>query len=371
MRTHAAVINEKGGRFDFQDLHLDNPRPNEVLIRVVACGICQTDLHVRDQDYPVPLPLVLGHEGAGVVEAVGSGVRSVKPGDHVVMSYPSCQECRYCRSGRNAYCEHSFELCFGGARLDGSEGLHGTDPAKPLHGHFFAQSSFATYALADASNVVRVADDLPLEMLAPLGCGFQTGAGAVLKALKVEAGASLAIIGTGSVGMAAVMAARIAAASVIAAVDITAERLSVARELGATHVVNAGEEEIESRLQEIAPRGFDYVLEVTAKPEMLALAVRSLAPCGVAALVGGARKGVAAPIELDTLLNGGRSVRGIVQGDAIPQLFIPELIEHYRAGRFPFDRLLAFYDFHDIETAIADMRAGGVVKPVLRIGETS
>ena len=368
MRAYAAVIDEKSGRFRFQDLQLDEPRPTEVLVRVVACGICQTDLHVRDQDYPVPLPLVLGHEGAGVVEAVGSGVGSVKPGDHVVISYPSCQNCRYCRSGRNAYCEHSFELCFGAARLDGSQGVHGSDDAKPVHGHFFAQSSFSTYALADVSNLVRVPNDLPLERLAPLGCGFQTGAGAVLKALKVEAGASLAIIGTGSVGLAAVMAARIASAGVIAAVDITAGRLALARDLGATHVINAREEDLEERLREIAPQGFDYVLEVTAKPEILVLAVRVLAPLGVAALVGGAPKGVAAPIELDTLLNGGRTVRGIVQGDAVPQLFIPEMIEHHRAGRFPFDRMLSFYDFKDIETAIADMQAGQVIKPVLRIG---
>ena len=215
---------------------------------------------------------------------------------------------------------------------------------------------------------MRVPNDLPLERLAPLGCGFQTGAGAVLKALKVEAGASLANIGTGSVGLAAVMAARIASAGVTAALDVTAGRLALARDLGATHVINAREEDLEERLREVAPQGFDYVLEVTAKPEILVLAVRVLAPLGVAALVGGAPKGVAAPIELDTLLNGGRTVRGIVQGDAVPQLVIPEMIEHHRAGRFPFDRMLSFYDFKDVETAIADMQAGQVIKPVLRIG---
>ncbi|NDW07998.1 alcohol dehydrogenase catalytic domain-containing protein [Jiella pacifica] len=228
MRVRAAVIEEKAGPFVFRDLHLDDPRATEVLVKIHSVGICQTDIHVRNQDYPVPLPLVLGHEGAGIVEKVGAGVKGIEAGDPVVLSFPSCQECSYCRTGRNAYCEHAFEICFGGSRLDGSNALHWPDGAgqnKAIHGHFFGQSSFATYALADQSNVVKVPSDLPLELLAPLGCGFQTGAGAILNALQVAPGSHTAIFGVGAVGLSAIMAARIAGAA-----SISLSRLGLSRE---------------------------------------------------------------------------------------------------------------------------------------------
>jgi D-arabinose 1-dehydrogenase-like Zn-dependent alcohol dehydrogenase len=218
LRIRAAVVERKSGPFVFRELDLDEPRVDEVLVRIVATGICQTDIHVRNEEYPVPLPLVLGHEGAGVVEPVGAGVGGLKAGDHVVMSYPSCGHCRFCHGGHNAYCEHTFEMCFGGSRLDGSNALHWPhdDPsAEVIHGAFFGQSSFATYAVASASSVVKVPGDLLLELLAPLGCGFQTGAGAVLNSLQVRAGSSLAVFGAAAVGLAAIMAAKIAGAAPI------------------------------------------------------------------------------------------------------------------------------------------------------------
>jgi aryl-alcohol dehydrogenase len=223
MRIRAAVVEQKSGPFVFRELDLDEPRVDEVLVRIVATGICQTDIHVRNQEYPVPLPLVLGHEGAGVVEQVGAGVEGFKAGDHVVMSYPSCGHCRFCHGGHKAYCEHAFEMCFGGSRLDGSNALHwphNYPSAEIMHGAYFGQSSFATCAIASASNVVKVPSDLPLELLAPLGCGFQTGAGAVLNSLQVRAGSSLAVFGAGAVGLAAIMGAKIAGAAPIIAVDI-------------------------------------------------------------------------------------------------------------------------------------------------------
>ncbi len=205
MQVRAAVVSEPSGAFEIAELTLADPRPYEVLVRVVATGICQTDLNVRDQRYPVPLPAAFGHEGAGVIERVGAGVRGLVPGDRVVLSYPSCGTCSACRTGHNPYCEHGEALCFAGARLDGSTALARPDGA-PVHGHFFAQSSFATHALADASNVVKVDDDLPLERLGPLGCGFQTGAGAVLNAQGFRPGASVAVFGAGAVGLEALMA---------------------------------------------------------------------------------------------------------------------------------------------------------------------
>lgn len=363
MQIRAAVVEEKSGPFVLRDLELDDPRPDEVLIRIVATGVCQTDAHVRDQAYPVPLPVVLGHEGAGVVAKVGSEVTSVAPGDHVALSYQSCGHCDYCIEGHGPYCVHGFELCFGGARLDGTNALH-----DGVHGHFFGQSSFATYAIATERNVVKVPTDVPLELMGPLGCGMQTGAGAVLNTLKVPVGASIAIFGTGGVGLAAIMAARVAGASIIIAVDISDERLTLASDLGATHTINGRSEDTRERIMAITGAGVDYVLEITAQPQMLKLAVDVLALMGTAALIGGAPAGTEAPVDMNQLLNG-RSVRGIVQGDATPQVFIPKLIELYRAGKFPFDRLVRFYEFEDINEAFADAKSGRTIKPILRIGK--
>ena len=365
--VRAAVVREKGGPFVFEDLILDTRlRPDEVLVKVVATGVCQTDIHVRDQALPVPLPAVLGHEGAGVVERVGDAVTTVAPGDRVVMSYQACGHCKPCLGGNPAYCAYSFPLNFGGSRHDGSNALSGD--GEEIHGHFFGQSSFATHALATERNVVKVDEEVPLELLAPLGCGLQTGAGAVLNSLKVPAGASVAVIGAGTVGLAAVMAAKVAGASPIIAIDIVPERLDLAHELGATHTVNAREEDTAARIAEITGSGADYVLEITARPEMLTLAVDALAPLGTAALIGGAPAGAHAPVNMNALL-GGRTVRGVAQGDSVPQLFIPQLIDLYKAGRFPFDRLITVYGFNEINQATTDTRTGAAIKPVLRIGE--
>lgn len=369
MRIRAAVIEEKAGPFVFHELNLDDPRPTEVLVKIHAVGICQTDIHVRNQEYPVPLPLVLGHEGAGTVEKVGEGVKGVAAGDHVVLSYPSCQKCVFCRTGHNAYCEHAFEICFGGSRLDGTNALHwpeGERSGTAVHGHFFGQSSFATFAVADQSNVVKVPADIPLELLAPLGCGFQTGAGAILNTLRVRPGSHIAIFGAGAVGLAAIMAARVAGAASIIAVDINPSRLAIARDLGATHAIDVRDGNTAERIKQITRIGADYVLEITARPEMLKLAVDILAPLGTAALIGGAAAGAEAPIDMNVLLNG-RTARGIIQGDAVPQVFIPKLIDLYRAGKFPIDKLIHLYKFDEINRAVEATRMGEVVKAVLRV----
>jgi aryl-alcohol dehydrogenase len=365
----AAVIEKTGAPFILQELDLDGPRPDEILVRIVAVGICQTDVHVRDRVQPPGLPMVLGHEGSGVVEEVGAGVTAVKPGDRVVLSYDACGQCRFCLSGCYTYCEHAMAINFGGSRLDGTNALHrpGGHASGEVHGHFFGQSSFATYALATERNVVKVPGDLPLELLGPLGCGLQTGAGAVLNSLRVPANASIAILGTGAVGLAAVMAARVAGANPIIGVDLVPKRLALATELGATHTIDARKEDIRERVAEITGSGVDYVLEITAQPDLLKLAVDILAPCGMAGLIGGGVPGAEAPISMSRLLLG-RTVRGIIQGDSIPRIFIPRLIEMYRRGQFPFDRLVRFYDFAQINQAVADAATGDTIKPILRVG---
>jgi len=363
--VRAALVPEAGADFELRQLSLDTDlQPEEVLVRVVATGICQTDLHARGGDMGTSFPAVFGHEGAGVVERVGSAVDGINPGDHVVMSYTYCGTCGPCRAGRHSYCVHHVDLNFGGARPDGSNALY--EGETEIHGHFFGQSSFSTHAIASQRNLVVVDRELDLEQLAPLGCGMQTGAGAVLNSLRVPAGASIAVFGTGGVGLAAVMAAAAAGASTIVAVDLVPERLELALELGATNVIDVRGGDLLGKLRELVPEGLDYIVEVTGRPEMLNIAVDALAPLGTAGLVGGSPLGTTAPIQMNTLL-GGRSVMGIAQGDSIPQVFLPRLIELQRRGRFPFERLVRFYEFDEINEAIADMQSGKTIKPVLRM----
>ena len=360
----AAVVEERGGPFQVRTVDVPAPQPDEVLVRIVATGVCQTDAHMRTQDYPIPLPMILGHEGAGVVEYVGSAVTSVAAGDHVALTVPSCGRCDACWTGAPVNCAQFIPLAFSGSRLDGSNAYAGAG----VHGHFFGQSSFAQFALASERNTVRIAKDMPLELAGPLGCGLQTGAGAVLNSLRVNAGESLAVFGTGAVGLAAVMAANIVGAGTVVAVDVSAARLAVATELGATDTVNAATTDPAEHLRKIRPSGFDYVLETTARPEMLSLAVELITPRGVAALVGAPPVGTAASIDMTSLL-AGRTLRGIMQGDSVPHVFIPKLVELYQSGRFPIDRLIRSYELADVNQAFADAANGKVVKPVLLMGD--
>ena len=363
----AAIVREKGMAMSIEDVTIGEPRDDEVLVRIVACGVCHTDMVVRDQLLPMPLPAVLGHEGGGVVEAVGRNVTSVVPGDHVVMSYAYCGDCSLCESGHPAHCENILAQCFGGRRADGSTGI--TDSrGRPVHDHFFAQSSFAQYSLANSNNVVKVPKDLPLELLAPLGCGLQTGAGAVLNAMKVRPGSSFAVFGAGAVGLAAVMAAKIAGATKVIAVDVNPERLKLAQELGATHTVNAKEEDPVAKIQEITGKGADFSLEASGHGAVLRQAVDCLGFFGTCGIVGASPLGSEVSLDINSVMIPAKKVMGIVQGDVIPSTFIPTLIEFYRQGRFPFDRLIKHYDFADINQAIADSETGKTVKPVLRIG---
>lgn len=360
-----AVVREQGGDFLIEPASIGAPGPREVLVRVVATGVCHTDMIIRDQYYPSPLPAVLGHEGSGVVEAVGAEVRSVVPGDHVVMTFMSCGYCGQCDQGHPAHCENFFGLNFGGGRGDGSTATcdaHGD----VLHDHFFGQSSFGSFAVAHERNVVKVSRDAPLELLGPLGCGIMTGAGAVLNALKVEAGSSFAAFGSGAVGLSAVMAARVAGATTIIAVDVTPSRLALAKELGATHVVNSREVDVVATIKQITGGGVHYTLESSGRPEVLRQAIDALAIRGSCGIVGAPRLGTEASFDVNDVMVPGKRIVGIVEGDSVPQVFIPRLVDLYLQGRFPFDRLVGFYDFAQINEAIADSESGKTIKPILR-----
>jgi aryl-alcohol dehydrogenase len=290
----------------------------------------------------------------------------VKPGDHVVLSGASCGHCPSCAADLPSYCRENLPRNFGALRMDGSSALRNGD--ERIHAHFFGQSSFSQFAIAQERTAVKVPRDLPLELLGPLGCGVITGTGAVMKSLALRAGECIVIFGAGGVGLSAVMAAKLVGAARIIAVDLLGTRLALARELGATHTVDAGgkADEMVAQIREFAGgAGADASLNTTSEPDVYTHAIACLGLRGRAGFVTAPRAPWQVPMM--ALMLGGRSLRGLVGGDAAPQTFIPLLIEYHRQGRLPFDRLVSYYPFEQIATAFEDMRRGAAIKPVLRI----
>jgi aryl-alcohol dehydrogenase len=362
----AAVIREKGGPFRIESLTLEAPRRHEILVRVVATGMCHTDMLARDQGYPVPHPIVLGHEGSGIVERIGDTVQKVVPGDPVVLTFMSCGHCRPCYLAKSVFCESTFPLNFGGGREDGSSALCDSEGAK-VHSHFFGQSSFGTYALVNERNVVKVGKEDPLELLGPLGCGIQTGAGAVINSLKVRPGSTFAVFGAGAVGSSAVMAARVAGATIIIAVDIVPFRLELAKQLGATHVVNSRETDPVAVVRDISGGGVDFSLEASGHPESLRQAIDSLGYLGTCGIAGASPLGAEASFDINTFMLSGKRIRGILEGESVPDIFIPQLIKLKSQGRFPFEKLMKFYNLDQINTAAEDSLNGDTIKPIIRL----
>lgn len=365
MQIQAAVFRDDSLRPGIETLTLAGPGPGEILVRIVATGVCHTDMKSGGPGSPVPRPVVLGHEGAGVVERVGAGVTKVAPGDHVVMTFGSCGGCRSCQEAQPAYCWSAMPLSFGCTRADGSHYLHAQD-GSPVHGDFFMQSSFATHAIGRERNVVKVRKDAPLELLGPLGCGVQTGAGAILNEFRLRPGQTLAIFGVGALGLSAVMAARIAGAGRIVVVDRHANRLALAMELGADEAISAGSAPVTEEVLAAVPGGVDFALDTTGALPVMRQAMEVLAPRGNCGFVTSPWDGAEMPLSVRHLLHG-RKVRGIIEGNSNPDVFIPQLVDFYMDGRFPFDRLVTFYAFSDIEKAFHDSEEGRTVKPVLRM----
>lgn len=360
----AAVAREPKADLVIEQLELDDLRPGEVRVRMVATGVCHTDAIVRDQVYPTPLPAVLGHEGAGVVEAVGSAVTTVNPGDHVLLAAAYCGKCDRCRAGQMAYCENLFAADFGGRRADGTTAL--SKDGEVISSHFFGQSSFATYANVVEESVIRIDPEVPLEVVAPLGCGIQTGAGTILNELKPELNSTLVVLGTGAVGAGAIMAGKVAGCAKVIAVDIHASRLDLAGELGATDTINSREFDLVEEVMRItAGKGADYVVDTTARPELLRQGADCLGLRGTLALVGAAAPGTEVSFEIGLSLVKGWTFKTVIQGSSVPQIFIPKLIELWREGRFPMDKLMRNYALQDINQGFADSASGVTVKPVI------
>lgn len=364
--AQAAVFRKAGEAPAIEAVTIEAPRPDEVLVEIRGVGVCHTDMVMRDGLLPIPMPVVLGHEGSGIVRATGSEVTALAAGDHVVLSFMSCNHCVSCAEDQPAYCHNWFPLNFFGARADGSTALTDSEGA-PVHSHIFGQSSFASHAVVNQRNVIKVDKDIPIEMLGPLGCGIQTGAGAVLNSCKVRPKSSVAVIGTGAVGLSAIMAARIAGATTIVALDINEARLELALQLGATHAIRADAGTyVEHANTAGCPSGFDYIIDTTGITGLVNQAILALAPRGEIALVGAYSPGTPVTADPTHLMSAGRVIRGVVEGSADPQSFIPKLIAFYREGRFPFDRLIEYFSFNNIAAAIEAGESGRVIKPILR-----
>ncbi|MBN8819566.1 MAG: NAD(P)-dependent alcohol dehydrogenase [Sphingomonas sp.] len=366
MQITAAVSRANQAAPSLEQLELEAPRAGELLVRIVAVGICHTDLHEHPGRH-APHPIVLGHEGAGVVAALGEGVRGFAVGDHVLLSGSSCGQCPSCVAGRPTYCDLAMPMNFGGKRLDGSTALSCGD--ETIHSHFFGQSSFATHSIVPERTAVKIDKDIPLDLAAPLGCGVITGAGSVIEALKVGVGATIAIFGTGGVGLSAVMAARLVGARRIVAVDINQARLDLALELGATDAIRADGENVVQQIRAITGRGVDFSFNTTTVAAVHTMALECLAMNGTAGFVA-APRGEWAP-AMFPMLAGGRQLRGILGGDANPRTFLPVLIDYWKQGRFPFDRLIKAYRFDEIGQAFHDSESGAVIKAVLKVGEAA
>ena len=360
MDIKAAIVRAPHAPFVIEPVRLDAPRDDEVLVKLTATGVCHTDIAIVEQILPLPMPYVLGHEGAGEVVEVGKSVTAVGKGDHVVLTFGSCGQCHPCASGHPGYCVSQPALNFAARRPDGSATVHDATGA-PVNAVFFGQSSFATHCISPVRNVIKVRRDAPLRYLGPLGCGLMTGAGAVLNVLKPQPDSTFVIFGTGALGFAALFAAKLAGCKRIVAVDRVGSRLDLAHQLGACEVIDTSTSDLDTALADIG--GCDAALDTTGVPRVIEAAVRSLKPCGQLGLVGASTEST---MSLNIMhMISGRVLRGIVEGDADPTRFIPLLVERFLGGTFPIDRIAGFYAFEDINAAVDASTSGKTIKSIL------
>ena len=362
--TLAAVAYSGETDFRIEDIEVEAPRSDEILVQIKGVGICHTDLVFRSGEIPYPFPAVFGHEGSGVVESVGEKVSKVQAGDHVLITFRSCGSCDRCNTDNAAYCRNMPQLNMMGSREDGSSAL--TNEQGNLASNFFGQSSFAAHAITYERNIVKVDNNLPIELLGPLGCAVQTGAGSVMRSLAVAKDSSIVIAGGGSVGLCAVMGAVIQHCATIIVVEPMESRRQLAKELGATHCIDpASVEDLAAAIRQIAPLGVDNALDTTA----LALVQEALLAClgtkATLGLVGMGAADIKLPGTVNDLFAGGTTIKAIIEGDSNPDDFLPELIEHYKAGRLPIEQLITTYKLSEINQAIADQHSGACVKAVL------
>jgi aryl-alcohol dehydrogenase len=363
MKTIAAVSTGPAKPFAIQELDISEPQPDEILVRIEAVGLCHTDL-VAKAMFPDGVPAVLGHEGAGIVERVGSDVTDVTSGDKVILSYASCGACERCASGQPTYCARFAQLNTSGVRADGSPTLTGS--GGPVVGSFFGQSSFARYALTARRNAVVVEPQVDLTLAASFGCGIQTGAGAIVNVLKPGPDSRLTVFGLGGVGMAAVMAAANLGVGQIIGVDLSETRRAIALKVGATQVLDGADPELLTILRELTGGGATHAFDTTAVPALMRTAAQGLTSLGTLVFVG---IGPDATLDFGDLMSGGKTVRGSIEGDSDPQTFIPQLVEWLLKDQFPMQDIVQTFPFSQINEAVDRARDGSAIKPVLVFGE--
>jgi alcohol dehydrogenase len=346
MKTRAAVLREIGRPAPYavsrplsiEEVELEPPGPGEVLVHIRAAGLCHSDLSVIDGNRPRPLPMVLGHEAAGVVESVGPGVAELARGDHVVAAFvPSCGHCVPCATGRPALCEPGFRSNSAGTLLSGERRLH--DAQGAVH-HHLGVSGFAQHAVLAANSLVRVPPDLPFAEAALFGCAVITGVGAVLNTAAMPRGASVAIVGLGGVGLAALLAACMLEAEHVVAVDTNVRKLDAARALGATAAVNATDPDAAERIRDLTGGGAAFAFEMAGSPHALELAYRVTARGGTTVSAGLSHPQAQFSLPHLGLVAEERTLKGSYLGSCVPARDIPRYIEWYRAGQLPVDRLL-------------------------------
>ena len=363
MKVKAAVTREKG-KLAIETVELAEPKAGEVLVKMVASGICHTDTAVIEQYLPVTFPVVAGHEGVGIVEKAGPGVTSLKAGDRVVLTFPSCGTCAHCEEAHPYSCDDNFTMLFGGKFRDGTTRIT-TEDGKNV-GTMFMQSSFATYAIATEDNAIKVdVDTDDLKKLCSLGCGVQTGAGAVLNRMKPRPGSSIAIFGCGAVGLAGIMAAKISGCSTIIAIHGFKGR-EEALAFGATHTINGRKEDTVARVKEITGgKGVNYALESSGQPPLAVTMLQCMAKEGLAVTVS-VTADAEVPVALEPLImNPSVSFAGCVEGHSNPKVFIPEMVRLWKEGKLPVDKMNKYYKFDEIEKAFEESHTGGVLKPIL------
>ena len=373
-KINAAITKKIKGPFVTTKLLLEGPNANEILIRIIAASICQTDLHTKNEGL-CNFPIVLGHEASGIVEKIGNKITEFKVGDHVILSYDYCGKCNQCNLNKPTYCEQHGPLNFSGHRPDGRKTHKTLNSNSPdVYGSFFQQSSFATYAIAHESNTIKVDKSLPLDLLAPLGCGIQTGAGTIFNTLNLKSKDTIAIFGCGGVGLSAIMAANIIGTKNITAIDTNNNRLLAAKEFGATHTILPNKTEDSKTLKNLIlsankENKYNYSLDTTGIPQVLAQATNCCGPLGVTAMIAPNNPGTKVCIEMLDLLPG-KSIRGVVQGDSISKVFIPKLIKLWQEGKFPFHKLLTTFNGLDkLESAAQSMTKGEIIKPLIIIDQ--
>lgn len=364
-RTDGVVVSHK---IAIEDMQLEAPRAGEVLVRLTSCGVCGTDRGCIHGAEPVPTPCVLGHEGAGIVEEVGAGVTQFAPGDRVVLGFPYCGVCRQCVRGQPHYCAKLQGLLFSCYRLDGSTPLRRQSTGEPVAGRFFQQSSWATHTLALEQQLVKVPAGADLDLFGPLGCSVSTGAGTVFNELRPRAGSSIAVFGSGTVGLCAVMAARLQGCTTIIAIDQSARRLAAAKELGATHTINTKEiSGVVAAVKDLTHGELDHSIESTLGAKLAAEAVESLGILGTCALVGGGKPTQEMKLKHEDVLLQGKRIVGAMGGGGQSSTMYPALIALQTQGRFPLEKIVRYYPFEQINQALDDCENDAVIKPILRM----